>query len=143
MRRTEALSCFLAGIAYTRFQQLRALRQSAGGQGTLAALADHMTTTKTVPTAKAARHACLDMYAQPMFHSKLGYESIARICVLQVSPAGSCLRLKAPSSFCKLASSTRYLHYLQAVQLYAWCWLPVVYPWLCYFSPVAVIIMLQ
>lgn len=87
----EALWFSAAPAAHARFLQLHALRQSAAGQGTLAALADHMATAKTVPKAKAAQHACAaaDMYAQPMFHGKLGYESIARIYLLQVSLAYS------------------------------------------------------
>lgn len=91
MRRTKALSCLFAGAAHARFLQLRSLRQSAAGQGTLAALADHMATTRTVHKAKAALHAfvAVDTYAQPMFHGKLGYESIARIYLLQVSLAYS------------------------------------------------------
>lgn len=64
-------------------RQLVAVRADPVAQTPLAALAERTATSRTIAT-DAVANASRAAGGQPMFHSELGYESIGRICVLQV-----------------------------------------------------------
>lgn len=65
--------------------QLVAVRADPATQASLTALAEVVAAARTIPTDIAARPSMVMAGSgQPMFHSELGYESIGRICALQV-----------------------------------------------------------
>ena len=63
--------------------QLVAVRADPVAQAPLAALAERISTSRTIPADVVSRTTAAGS-KQLMFHSHLGYESIGRICVLQV-----------------------------------------------------------